>query len=70
MWSPKKLNFLFYNFYMIYYNFSNIQPKKYKRKGGKRPRKTNQGDNMSGIASLRSPNGRFCGPRRKRGLDP
>ena len=55
---------------MIYYNFSNIQPKKYKRKGGKRPRKTNQGDNMSGIASSRSPNGRFCGPRRKRGLDP
>ena len=55
---------------MIYYNFSNIQPKKYKRKGGKRPRKTNQGDNMSGIASLRSPNGRFCGLRRKRGLDP
>jgi hypothetical protein len=27
MWSPTKLNFLFYDFSVIYYDFSNIQRK-------------------------------------------
>ena len=27
MWSPTKLDFLFYNFSMIYYDFLKIQPK-------------------------------------------
>ena len=32
MWSPTKLNFLFYDFSMIYYDFSKIQPNKKKEK--------------------------------------
>jgi len=32
MWSPIKLNFLFYDFSMIYYNFSKIWPNKLKKK--------------------------------------
>ena len=32
MWSPTKLNFLFYDFFTIYYNFSKIQEKQIKNK--------------------------------------
>jgi hypothetical protein len=31
MWSPTKLDFLFYDFSVIYYDFSNIQRKETKR---------------------------------------
>jgi hypothetical protein len=32
MWSPTKLDFLFYDFSVIYYDFSKIQPKQIKKK--------------------------------------
>ena len=32
MWSPTKLDFPFYDFSVIYYDFSKIQPKKIKKK--------------------------------------
>ena len=50
---------------MIFQIFSQ---NKYKRKEGKPLRETGKGGNMSGIVSSRSPNGRFCDLRRKRGL--
>ena len=50
--------------------FQRLNQNKYKRKRGKPLEETSQEGDMSGIASSRSPNGRFCGLRRKRGLDP
>jgi len=32
MWSIRKLDFIFYYFSMIYYDFSKIQPNKYKKR--------------------------------------
>jgi hypothetical protein len=43
MWSPKKIDFPFYDFCMIYYNFSKFIQNKHKRKGGNPLRKNYPG---------------------------
>ena len=42
MWSLTKLNFPFYDFYVIYYNFSKNYPKQTKKKKEKPLGETNQ----------------------------
>ena len=49
----KKIDFPFYDFCMIYYNFSKFIQNKHKRKGGNPLRKTIQEGHMSGYVSLR-----------------
>ena len=58
MWSPTKLDFLFYDFFVIYYDFSKIQLnflKKRKRQNyvycSKQPSKPLEGGKMDGLKS-------------------
>ena len=63
-------NFIFHLiFFVVYYNFPIIYPKKYKRKRGKPLRKKHPGDHMSGFASSRRQNTRFSSLRWKHKLD-